>query len=463
MRSLRPDQLEAIDFLSSAQRAIHGDPPGAGKTAVAVRVLETWGPIRTLVVTPHLAGNGPRQWRDALEEWDPYNHVGQYLPGTGTPGRRLEARTAIKDAGGVYVTNYDLMRREVDALIDVEWDALVFDEAHRLADRNSAQTRAARKLAKRVPRLLHMTGTPYERPEDLWSLLHMIDPKRFSSFWAWANEHCVTEKRRFNHAKHDITLITGLRPGHEAEVREQLREVMIQRDLPWVFGREPEVTFIRVDLSPAERKLYDELTRRYLFTKPDGDVVIAPNEISRSTLQRRLVSDFSALVDAEHPGTKVRVACEHVDGLEEPVLLVAAYKQTVRTAAELLRGPGGVVTYHGDQSTADNSRALEAFRSGEAKVMVATIDSVKEGVDGIQDRCRRIVTIDRPWPLRYYEQLVGRVRRTGQTRQVYLDHVTARNTIDDDVARSHVAKMELRNALRVDGERSSEQEVSHPL
>lgn len=462
MRSLRPDQIEAVDFLSNAGRAIHGDPPGAGKTASAVCVLNKWGPERVLVVTPHLVGAGPRQWQNALVEWGP--GFDSYL-GIGDPETRLSCRKMVKGFGGIYITNYDCMRGEVDELLGIPWDAVVFDEAHRLSNRKSKQTKAAQRLAKRIPLLLHMTGTPVEHPDDLWSLLNMIDPKAYSSYWRWVNEYCLTEKTDFHGSiPRAVTLVYGLKPGADSRIRDEIAPVMIQRELKFVLGEDPDVTVLEVDLSPAEQRMYSSIEKKYLYIDDSGDIVmLATNEVSKLQLQRQIASDFSKY-DPTGTGSKMSAAVDFVKSemVSEKIVVACEFKHTVRTLAAKL-GPAAV-EYHGDLPDKIRYGNIGQFLGDpECRVIVGTIGALGEGLDGLQSVSSLMVTVDRPWTLRAYDQLVGRLYRSGQAEQVRIVHIVAKDTVDAKIAHAHVERKELREALRPTSEQSSETVAKSPI
>jgi SNF2 family DNA or RNA helicase len=78
----------------------------------------------------------------------------------------------------------------------IEWGAVVIDEFHGvgLPNRNSLFSISANKL--KAERKWPMSGTPIGgKPRRLWPILNFIDPKKFTSEWAWVDEFLeVTEE-----------------------------------------------------------------------------------------------------------------------------------------------------------------------------------------------------------------------------------------------------------------------------
>jgi superfamily II DNA or RNA helicase len=68
--------------------------------------------------------------------------------------------------------------------------------------------------------------------------------------------------------------------------------------------------------------------------------------------------------------------------------------------------------------TGDDKSGLRRFTVGKADVLIGS-GTLREGVDGLQARCGRIVVASLPWTGAGFEQLVGRVWRQGMVH----DHV----------------------------------------
>ena len=77
---------------------------------------------------------------------------------------------------------------------------MICDEAHRLKNRKALQTQFVRRI--KTNHAYMVTGTPMmNRTEELWSLLNILYPKTFTSFWRFVDmyrreEHHLTTARR---------------------------------------------------------------------------------------------------------------------------------------------------------------------------------------------------------------------------------------------------------------------------
>lgn len=425
---LRPYQRDAVDFLHRSQRAIFAYAPGTGKTATVAAWLADEHAQRTLIVAP----NGP-----VLEHWE--RESGRFwefcwpVIGTGTPKNRAGSRDFIV-AGGCddasLIINYELLRQDIDELIKIQWDAVVFDESHRLKNRKALVFKAAAKLARRTPRIVLVTGTPIlNRADELWTSLHMLDPDRFKSFWRWAEYHFDVVSKRYR--GRPVREVGDLKKGHASMLRKELSACLLQRPISELLPDLPDVseTYLPVQLSSDERKAYDSMNEHFWMAHGD-QLTVAPNVVAKSLRLRQLVSDWSAFGEHEL-GAKANAAVSLVEDLEpEQVVIFAAFRETVNA---LHRAIPESVPYHGGMSPQDRHRALHSFIDGHHRVLVGTLGTLAEGIDGLQV-ARHVIFLDRDWTPARNDQAVARLARSGQKSSVNVIHLFAEDTIDDVVA-----------------------------
>ena len=80
----------------------------------------------------------------------------------------------------VLITSYEVLREDLSILKKIKWGYMVVDEAHRLKNSESSLSRDVRML--NVDHMHLLTGTPIQNnTSELWSLLNLIDKKRFHS------------------------------------------------------------------------------------------------------------------------------------------------------------------------------------------------------------------------------------------------------------------------------------------
>ena len=156
-------------------RFLLADEPGTGKTIMAgmyLREMQRLGFIRrALVVAPaHLV----TKWQADFERF----FGGGLRPITAQTVREH----ALETGHDLWIVSLDLaaVNPAVQAAIHPDragWDAVVFDEAHRLTPTAASYYQAGEMLALNTPRALFMTATPHRGKEWLFrALLHLVDP-----------------------------------------------------------------------------------------------------------------------------------------------------------------------------------------------------------------------------------------------------------------------------------------------
>jgi SNF2 family DNA or RNA helicase len=186
---------------------------------------------------------------------------------------------------------------------------------------------------------------------------------------------------------------------------------------------------VYVDLSPAERKLYDDLTRKSLIQLADGGVIAAQ---SRAALGQKLAQLANGQVyDAEkvsHTIHRRKIEALHEiydEALGEPLLV--AYEFAHDRDLILREFPSAVLLD-------DRPSTQEAFRNGEIDMLLTHPRSGGHGLN-IQRGSSRLVRYGISHSLELYLQLLYRLLRSGQPAD-RVDHyfIFARNTIDEEIA-----------------------------
>jgi len=454
--TLDPFQFETLAFLDQAQgRAVVADPMGARKTGTILSWLAA-SPrsTLTLVVAPSSVHG---HWFREVEKFFP--RAVPFL-GMGTPKKRngaldLAADHACRHVPALYVTTYESMKQDEARLRRTLFDTVVFDEGHKLKGRRTQVALTANAVCAGVPHVIIATGTPVlNHAAELWQYLHMLKPKQYRSFWRWVEEHFKIEYAHFNgFGGRETKIIHGPLPGHEELLRHEIADHFIQRDIAELFPNEawveePENIEIEVKLTGAERKVYDNLVK-HQWGKLGEVEVITDNALSLTTRLNQLTSDWGTLNDQLHAGTKVHAAIDLVRNLlarDEQVVVFAKYKHTVgRIMAGLL---DVAVEYTGDWPPVIRETAIKRFCSGEVQVIVGTLDSLSEGIDGLQHAASNIVMVDRHWTPAKNDQAIGRLRRSGQEKVVTVYHVFAADTIDATITAACLRKVNVIQSLK---------------
>lgn len=408
---------------------------GTGKTLFGIErdlAIRATGEIKkTLVVAPLATHRG---WKRAYELEAPGLTVKAI-----NPKKRYQFYDPKVD---VHIMHYEALRL-MPKLVK-QFDHGIFDECHRLKNRNSLQTKAAKKL--KIPFLTDMSGSPVtDRPHDLWSILNHLHPKEYTSFWRFF--HTFVDAYRsddgywITRGPNERWIYDGIDLIQPYYSRILAKDCM---DLPDVLRTE-----IHVDLPPSQRKPYDQMNDdmiTWLKGQEDGELHPMTASIMIAKLQRLQQLALATMQVAEDdsytmsmPSAKLDAAMQIItDNDTEPFLVFSQFKAPLNLFAELLNkrpknrgGPISNVLFTGDESDY-YERNLERFINGDARIFLATFGSGGEGIDGLQSVCRSAIFLDRDWSPMRNDQAEKRLHRGGQERPVHIIDIIADRTVDID-------------------------------
>lgn len=175
---LYPFQRETIELAWKRRgRMLIAHDMGLGKTLQAICVATGYRDEWPLLVV--CLGSLKGTWKDAWMEWMQQESV-IFKDSKDVP-------VQLKKNKSVYIISFDLLKRPdvTTAIADHKFKCVIIDEIHLLQSRDSQRTKACKKLfQKKCKRVIALSGTPAERPADLYPLLNIIIPELFPRWWA---------------------------------------------------------------------------------------------------------------------------------------------------------------------------------------------------------------------------------------------------------------------------------------
>jgi SNF2 family DNA or RNA helicase len=424
---LRPYQQRGLDFLAHTTSlgigAVLADDMGLGKTVQALAWLEylrqqepAGGP--SLVVCP---ASVVHNWAREAERFVPALRV--LLLTSGAARHALRREIPRHD---LVVTNYALLRRDIEAWREIELRAAIVDEAQNIKNPDAAVTHASLELKARYR--LALTGTPLEnRALDLWSIMSFVNPGYLGTRAQFA--------RRFDRPD---------APPHSRRLlAAKLRPVLLRRVKQEVAADLPERIEERQDceLTKGQRQLYlAELkrSRRLVDKLSDEPGGVRQNKIAILAALTRLrqicchpalaggkaslgSGKFAALVELLEPllaeGHKVLVFSQFVRCL----MLLKADLLAREVACHMLTG-----------QTAKREQVVTAF-ADDSRACVFLI-SLKAGGTGLNLTAASYVVLFDPWWNPAVEaQAIDRTHRIGQDRTVIAYRMLTQGTIEEKI------------------------------
>lgn len=447
-RQLDEYQRDAVKFALSQKGCGLFFEQGTGKTWISGGIIESLlsPTFECLLVVP--LTNIETTWVKTLRSQLPQLHIARTLEDfLQAPFPRC------------LLLHYEAVPKVIQKLRKRVWDAIIYDECHRLKARGTLQSRTAAKLRDCARYKIGLSGTPIEKqPQDLWGQFRFFAPHVFGTRWKDfeaeyfepvvfnpqgyrpGSMRYLRELRRYQIAKHR-------RPFDEKKLPQFLKRIegyalRVTKD---VLGL-PPLTYIEeeVTLRGFQRTLYQELERDMVSSVLN---VSAPLKITQIGKLQQITGGYLFDDDGnvlEVGRAKLRRVKRILRQNETPVVIFCKYRQEVRCISEELMAMGySVGTLTGSTPKRERPSIIERFQAGKTDVLVCQTRTGGVGIDLF--RSHRIIVYSTTHSYIDFDQLISRVHRRGQQKEVSVHLLIARGTIDMAIFRALIRK---RNASR---------------
>lgn len=406
---LRSEQARGVRWLRAIGRGILADSQGTGKTVVSLVAARE---AESLVV---ICSNVKRT------DW--VNHIRAWTDFQPRVMKSSDEATQV-EPGEAVVIGYGAVGRSGKFLAP---DLLVVDEAHTVRNRQTAAFKHVARLARRSRQLHLLTATPIvNAAEDVWSLLHLVNPQRFSSFWDFAGRFFEVKQGGFG------IEIGGIRAEEEERFWRLIGRYMLQRDkdrsvLP-VLRRKT----IDYQLPSEQRELYQAMLEEGSATFA-GHEVRTTEMVAKITRLRQLAID-PALVWPGYAGpSKLDALVAYAVAGQGRLVVFTMFADLANRAAKRLLRAGlvaGALT--GETPAGQRDHLLASLDSGKLDALVLTHGTGGEGLNLVA--ASRLVFLDLNWHPAGNAQARDRIYRLGQKApEVEVVYIRSRGTIEDHV------------------------------
>jgi len=458
LNDLRPEQENAIDFLYEHDASLLLADVGTGKTVIVLTALAELMKDdhigRVLVVAPKRVCNDV--WETEEYEWSHFNRHTSVVSIAGSPP--IVRATLLADRIWKIVTvNYEslawLMHEYPKGLQHLGFNVLVLDEIDKLKDPKSKRFKGTgaqhkkphkgiKKWRQNFEFHIGMTGTPQPNNLlDIWSQVYMIDggERLGDNYYAFRKTHFY----QTDYLGYSFDIL----PGHEEIIHDAIKDITFRIAIKPSDGlpvlREMQPRWI--DLPGPVAKQYRQLEKDYLLEvkrppTPGGAQVYTVEAESAGVLYgklRQLAQGF--------------LYCHDEQGKEFPEGLHSGKYTELDSLISELQGEQLIIVYHfaaqlkelidrygdklgylaGGVSDADASRYIEDWNAGELPLLAIQPQSAGHGLNLQKSGAHHIVMLTIPESAGMYQQVIGRLLRTGNTAPEIIVHsILTRSTIE---------------------------------
>ena len=439
-KQLFPFQKVGVAFIEKRNgRALIADEMGLGKTIQAAAWLQLHPKKRpALILCPaSLKLNWAKELRDTLSTKDKV----QILQGT-------KPYPITED---IIIINYDILNSWVETLQAINPQVLIIDEAHYIKNSSAIRTKATKKLAKGIPHVIALTGTPIvNRPIEGFNIFQILDRSLFPNFWTYVHQYCGARHNGFGWDFSGATNKEELNQILTSTIMIRRRKADVLKDLP-----EKMYSFVPMELSnETEYRIAEEEFIEYLRG-------VKGKEAAEKAKKAEHLVKIEALKQLAVKG-KMKQAINWIrDFIEDGDMLVvfAVHKEVIDKLMNEFKDVA--VKLYGECSQKERNEAVERFQNDpNIKLFIGNIQAA--GVGLTLTAASAVAFLELPWTPGELQQAEDRCHRIGQKNAVNIYYLLAENSVEYKLARLLDKKKKVLSAV-IDGKLVEEKSLISEL
>lgn len=346
---------------------------------------------------------------------------------------------------------------QADYLMEIDWDFVWLDEAHRIKERKNKWVKNLKKLKTKHRHV--STGTGFiNRPQEIWSLLNFLERKAFKNYWQFVEDYCQEEITDSGYRK-----VVGIRNDKKDEFRALVRSFGPRRELSDVMPHLKEPIKVRreVELSPVQRKMYDSIVTELETLDKNGTPFYAPTVLAALQRLRQIAVATPEVISDEfdsytqkrkisirltEPSSKLDALMDIIDELQwdedakQQIVVFSNFKDPLELLEKRLEAQG-IPYIHLKTEDNDDERFKKWSVDWPKKEHQVFLSTVSLGGESINlTSAQHICFLDRSWSPKDNSQAIGRVRRPGQVGEPVVINIEAENTTDQYVEEVNIRK-----------------------
>lgn len=387
---------------------------------------------RVLVIAPLRVARDT--WPAELRKWEHLKGL-TYSVAVGTEEERL---AALRERAVIHIIN----RENVDWLVNksgipFDYDMVVIDELSSFKSHQTKRFRALMKVRPKLKRIVGLTGTPSSNGlMDLWAEFRLLDMgKRLGRFIGQYREAFFVPDKR----NQQIIFSYTPRAGAEEEIYRRIADITISmraRDFLQMPERiESEVV---VALSEKERTRYERMKSEMVLELGGSEI----DAVSAAALSNKLLQMANGAVYDED-GNSNALHSRKLDALED---IIEAANGKPLLVAYWYKHDRERIMARFDARDIKTSADISDWNAGKIPVALIHPASAGHGLN-LQEGGSALVWFGLTWSLELYQQTNARLWRQGQKSTVVIQHIIAKDTIDERVMATLARKDKTQAAL----------------
>lgn len=394
-------QAFGAEFLLEKKHACLFYKPGLGKTYPAIeatREIVKSGKNKVLVLST--ADAIKKMW---LTEIKPQN---------------------ILPADTVYMTfKKAIQDGTADKLLRMHWDVVIVDEVHRCKAINTKTSRLLHRLTKKIEYVFGLTGTPRGNTDvDIFCQLHNLNVSEWGSLSYTKFVSLMCDTKNIYTGARVVQLPTGIKNIYKSAWENNLAQFTQRVNYD---DGDVEMPELKVNVIPIDYTRTKEYANALEGIVAIGDEETTVAKLAAITKLHELANGYLYYTDADDSRKVYRVNDNEklmwlMKNLETNSVVVYQFaqdKSDITRTLDMLMG----YTYTEDP---------EEFKQGKADVLLLQCSRCESF--NLQ-MCNTLIFYTMDYSYIKYNQMLHRVWRIGQTKQVDIYVLVAKDTIEEDI------------------------------
>lgn len=440
---LREDQKEDVNTVLAARSTgapefLIANETGTGKTVTAWSAVQKLHPKSVLIVCPaavipvwrqHIKDMGDKGINIVVINYESLRNL------ISPPEQAIKAKKPATQNKNIALYGQPY----------TTFDVIIFDEAHKMKNPTSQQSRISNTLAKYAKFIIKLTATPGKDPSQLhymWRGLSWItgnpiqvtDDNNFDEYVKWCHDNDI-------HGIVEAPFGNGIKWEGEKEDLINMEKLLYGKKdgISWSTRRKSGIEVVRqpliVDLSAKDREMYDNIVDD-VKAQIMEDVSKNRKDLSKGLAAMMALRQKTGLLKVKSVVEYTKYA---INDLNEQVVISAFFHNTTDALAKYLDDENiKYVIIDGTISIDEKEKRRLQFQQGDVPVVIT---SVKEGISlhanekigkgNSTSNSRRLIVIDTPWSPVEMRQIEGRINREKSQGVITIPYL--KETIDEKV------------------------------
>lgn len=430
-------QRDAAAFASLHKRCHLLLPLGTGKSFTSVSAADAMielGVIKKVLILCPLSCMRPVWDEEIFTGFPDRSSTIVY----GTAKQRVER---LNDDCNFFISNHSLLQVAIEAksIKDrtvyqlrpefeklKEMDLIIFDESSMLRNAQTHMWHAMKVLLQEHTRLFMLSGYPCpSSPENAWSQSMLVNPSKTPKYFGeWRRQVCYEEKRgqfsKWIPRKGSEELVHKLlQPAYHVDKSKVL-------DLPEMTVERREVEMSK-EQQAQYRKMHNQLVMEF---QESGEKLTAVSAADKMLKLRQILIGSVKTGDGEYADfsdiPRIKTVMEIIEQSEAKVVVVSPFTGALHNVADAIRKKHTVDIIEGSVDVKDRDRIIRSFQeTKDPHVLVVQGQAVSHGVT--LTAASVMIFLGPVTGNDQYQQLLGRLNRTGQKNRMVVFQLYANN------------------------------------